>query len=193
MAHSDSADFASTPDDLDKLMARVAGGDRNAFEPLYDLVSGPVFGLALRIVRDAAQSEEVMQDVMVEVWRTAGRFRPQRGNARAWIMTVAHRRSVDRVRSAQSSADREVRAARLGAERPFDEVSERVEQRMEQRRVHGCLQRLTEIQRTSVVLAYYNGLTCAEVAQTLSVPQSTVRTRLRDALIRLRDCLGVAS
>ncbi|MFG1808254.1 ECF RNA polymerase sigma factor SigK [Streptomyces sp. NPDC049040] len=193
MVRTDSAGLAYPSEDLDKLMAWVAVGDRDAFDPLYDLASGPVLGLARRIVRDPAQAEEVMQDVLVEVWRTAGRFRPEQGSALTWIMTLAHRRAVDRVRSAQASADREVRAARLGAERPFDEVSEQVELRMEQQRVRRCLRRLTDIQRESVVLAYYDGLTCAEVAHDLSIPPSTVRTRLRDGLIRLRDCLGVSS
>lgn len=172
---------------------QVADGDRGAFAPVYDQTSGAVFGLVRGVVRDAAQSEEVMQDVMIEVWRTAGRFRPERGGAMTWIMTLAHRRAVDRVRSAQASADREVRAARLDYAPAFDVVGEQVELRMQHHQVHQCVQTLTPLQRQSVALAYYRGLTCGEVADALSVPQSTVRTRLRDALIRLRDCLGVTS
>ncbi len=175
--------------ELGDLLVRVARGDRSAFERVYEQVSGPVYGLALRIVRDPAQSEEVAQEVLVELWRTASRFDPGRGSAMSWVMTLAHRRAVDRVRSAQSAADREQRAGTT--ERAYDEVAENIHARLEREQVRRCLSTLTETQRQSVTLAYYGGYTYREVGELLKVPLGTIKTRMRDGLIRLRDCLGV--
>jgi RNA polymerase sigma-70 factor, ECF subfamily len=185
---------APVPDgetDLGDLLTYVARGDTRAFERVYDEVSGPVYGLALRIVRDPAQSEEVAQEVLVDVWRTASRFEPGRGSAMAWVMTLAHRRAVDRVRSAQASAEREERVGRASAGTAYDEVAENVQIRLEREQVRRCLSTLTETQRESVTLAYYAGYTYREVAELLKTPLSTIKTRMRDGLIRLRDCLGV--
>ncbi|WP_407566261.1 ECF RNA polymerase sigma factor SigK [Streptomyces sp. 184] len=177
----------------EELLTRVARGDGEAFSEVYDALSGPVLGLVRSVVRDPAQSEEVMQDVMVEVWRTAARFRPERGSARSWVLMLAHRRAVDRVRSAQAAAEREGKAALLARTPAFDEVSEQVESRLERVQVRRCLRMLTELQREAVTLAYYRGLTYREVAGLLSLPLGTVKTRLRDGLIRMRDCLGVGT
>jgi RNA polymerase sigma-70 factor (ECF subfamily) len=179
--------------DPSELLVLVARGDRDAFAALYDVVSGPVLGLVTSVLRDPAQSEEVTQEVLVEVWRTAARFRPDRGSAMTWVMTLAHRRAVDRVRSAQSAADREQRAALLDRVPAYDEVSEQVEARLEREQVRRCVGGLTELQREAVSLAYYRGLTYREVAELLALPLGTVKTRLRDGLIRLRDCLGVTA
>jgi RNA polymerase sigma-70 factor (ECF subfamily) len=178
----------------EELMVRVAKGDERAFELLYDQLAGPIYGLVRRIVRDAAQSEEVAQEVLVELWRTATRYAPERGSALNWAMTLAHRRAVDRVRSARASTEREQKATFEAARgRPFDEVAESVTARLERSQVRRCLSFLTELQRESVLLAYYQGYTYREVAEVLSTPQGTVKTRLRDGLIRLRDCLGVTA
>ncbi len=130
-----------------------------------------------------------MQEVLLEVWRTAARFDPAAGSASAWIMTVAHRRAVDRVRSEQRASERELRAAKASI--AYDEVIDAVETSLEQQRVRRCLAGLTELQRESVALAYYGGYSYREVAQLLGVAVGTVKTRMRDGLIRLRDCLGV--
>jgi RNA polymerase sigma-70 factor (ECF subfamily) len=179
--------------DLQELLALVARGDQRAFSRLYDAVCGPVLGLIRAVLRDPAQSEEVTQEVLIEVWRTAVRYQPSRGSAMTWILTLAHRRAVDRVRSARAATDRERRAALLDQGRAYDEVTEEVEARLEREQVRRCLQGLTELQRQSVTLAYYRGLTYREVAELLAVPLGTVKTRLRDGLIRLRDCLGVSA
>ncbi|OLT27785.1 RNA polymerase subunit sigma [Nocardiopsis sp. CNR-923] len=176
---------------LGGLLRRVARGDDEAFDEVYGLVSPSVYGLARRILRDPAQSEEVAQEVLVEIWRTACRFDENRGSALAWVMTLAHRRAVDRVRSEQAAADREARAAASETHRPFDEVAEEVGDRLERERVRRCLDTLTDLQRQSVRLAYYGGYTYREVARLLATPLGTVKTRMRDGLIRLRDCLGV--
>ncbi|WP_158887290.1 ECF RNA polymerase sigma factor SigK [Amycolatopsis anabasis] len=176
----------------EQLLAEVAKGDERAFERLYGLLAGPIFGLVRRIVRDAAQSEEVAQEVLVELWRTAPRYSAAKGSALNWALTLAHRRAVDRVRSARASTERERKATfEAGRDRPFDEVTEAVTGRLERRQVRRCLAQLTELQRESVLLAYYQGYTYREVAEVLSAPLGTVKTRLRDGLIRLRDCLGV--
>ncbi|MFJ1592203.1 sigma-70 family RNA polymerase sigma factor [Kitasatospora albolonga] len=178
---------------LQELLVRVARGDQDAFAQVYDAVSGPVLGLVRSILRDPAQSEEVAQEVLVEVWRTAPRFQATRGSAMNWVLTLAHHRAVDRVRSAEASAAREHRAALLDRTPAFDEVSEQVETRLEREQVRRCLRTLSELQRQSVTLAYYRGLTYREVAELLTVPLGTIKTRLRDGLIRLRDCLGVSA
>ncbi len=172
-------------------MVQVAKGSEGAFERLYDVVAGPVFGVVRRVVRDVPQSEEVTQEVLVELWRTATRFRPEKGSAMNWAMTLAHRRAVDRVRSAQARTDREQRVGAMSVERSFDEVAESVTARLEHEQVRRCLSSLTELQRESVMLAYYGGRTYPEVAELLDTPLGTIKTRLRDGLIRLRDCLGV--
>ncbi|MFI6094346.1 ECF RNA polymerase sigma factor SigK [Lentzea sp. NPDC051213] len=176
-----------TPD----LLGQVARGDEAAFGQVYDLVAGKVFGLIRRVLRDEAQSEEVFQEVMLEVWRKASRYDASLGSTSAWIMTIAHRRAVDRVRSAQAAAGREDQAARREVATPFDEVSEQAAIRFEQRQVRRCLSTLTGLQRESVLLAYYQGYTYPEVASLLGIALGTVKTRMRDGLIRLRDCMGV--
>ncbi|MFD8488974.1 sigma-70 family RNA polymerase sigma factor [Streptomyces sp. NPDC059712] len=176
----------------DELLTLVADGDQKAFEELYGLVSGPVFGLVRRVVRDPAQSEEVTQEVLLELWRSAARFDPRRGSALSWILTVAHRRAVDRVRSARAAGERDLREAR--AHHPaYDQVAEEVEAGLERESVRRCLDRLTALQRQSVTLAYYDGYTYREVAERLRLPLGTVKTRMRDGLGRLRDCLDGAA
>ncbi|WP_019854035.1 ECF RNA polymerase sigma factor SigK [Actinopolyspora mortivallis] len=200
MEHGTERDKDGTPStpepaansDPQELLLAVARGDERAFSGLYDVVVGPVFGLVRRIVRDEAQSEEVTQEVLVEVWRNATRFRAERGSALSWIMTLAHRQAVDRVRSSQATADRETRTGRQQLGRPFDEVSEAVLSQFEQRQLRRCVSTLTDLQRESVMLTYYRGYTYREAAGLLETPTATIKTRLRDGLIRLRDCLGVS-
>jgi RNA polymerase sigma-70 factor (ECF subfamily) len=175
---------------LDDLLALVALGDEQAYEALYDQVGVWVLGVVRKVLRDPAQSEEVMQEVLLEVWRNASRFDPALGSAAAWVMTLAHRRAVDRVRSERSHTSRELRAATAVID--YDDVTEAVEATLDRERVRRCLISLTQLQRECVSLAYYGGYTYREVAELLGVPVGTVKTRMRDGLIRLRDCLGVA-
>jgi RNA polymerase sigma-70 factor, ECF subfamily len=180
------------PVDADALLRAVARGDEAAFTQLYDLVAARVYGLARRVLRDPAQAEEVTQEVLVEVWRTATRYDPGRGSATSWIFTIAHRRAVDRVRSEQASAERTRRVAERETATPYDQVVEAATARVEQQQVRRCLKTLTELQREALTLAYYGGYTYREVAELLGAALPTVKTRMRDGLIRLRDCLGVS-
>ncbi len=192
------AEGAAAPDrdgdDLAGPLRRTALGDLDAFAAVYRELSAPVYGLALRVLRDRAQAEEVVQEVFTEVWRLAARHDPRRGGVRPWVLTVAHRRAVDRVRSEQAAAARLAEAGRRTPESsPADAVPDEVEHRMERERVRRCLRRLTEPQRQAVRLTYYTGYTQREAADLLGVPLTTVKGRLRDGLIRLRDCLGVTT
>jgi RNA polymerase sigma-70 factor (ECF subfamily) len=179
---------ASRDADLEALLARVASGDQAAFEAACAVVAAAVLGIARSVIRDRCQAEEVCQEVLLEVWLHAPRFQPGRGSAMAWVTTIAHRRAVDRVRAEQRAISRQHRAA--VHEVAYDEVAEEVGVRLDRERVRRCLASLTELQRESVTLAYYGGYTFREVAALLGVAEGTVKTRMRDGLIRLRDCLG---
>lgn len=178
---------ASDHEDLNKLLLQIADGSRDAFAQLYDAIAPVVFGIARRVVRDPAQSEEVTQEVMLEVWRTAARFNPERGNAFAWIATMAHRRAVDVVRSRQSSREREKIAGR--GDVAYDAVAEQVVETAERESVAEAMSQLTSLQREVIELAYYGGCTYREVANHLDAPLGTVKTRMRDGLKRLRRAL----
>jgi RNA polymerase sigma-70 factor, ECF subfamily len=175
------------------LLGRVARGDEHAFAELYDRTASRVFGLVKRLLRDHAQSEEVTQEIFLEIWQNATRYDPGKGGALAWMLTMTHRRAVDRVRASQSSRDRDTRIGIRDFAPEFDSVSEHVETTIESERVKEAMKRLTELQRQAVQLAYFGGYSHSEVSAMLKVPIGTVKTRLRDGMIRLRDELGVGS
>jgi RNA polymerase sigma-70 factor (ECF subfamily) len=178
---------AQGPVDIGSLLARVARGDSSAFERLYDELSPAVFGLARRVVRDPTRAEDVTQEVFLEVWRKAARFDSGRGKARTWVMTIAHRRAVDAVRRSESHRRQDHHGA--PDEVTHGEPGDALIEAEEHGAVRGCLDTLTELQLESVRLAYFNGYTYNEVAVLLDKPLPTVKTRMRDGLIRLRDCL----
>ena len=177
---------------LAELLTRSAGGDQSAFADLYDQTSSRVYGMVLRVLRDPGFAEETTQEVYLQVWKTAPTFDPTKGSALSWLMTLAHRRAVDRVRSEQSNSDREVVYETRNHVDEFDQVTEEVWRRFEQQAVLDCLDSLTDTQRESVALAYYGGHTYREVASRLGAAVPTVKSRIRDGLTRLRGCLGVA-
>lgn len=170
------------------LLERVARGDLAAFDTFYGQLSAAVYGVARRVVRDPARAEEVTQEVFLEVWRQATRFDQERGKARTWVLTIAHRRAVDAVRSSAAARAREERVSSMEpvtVEGPEEEVVSA----MEHQSVDRCLESLTPLQLESVRLAYFQGYTYSQVASLLDRPLPTIKTRMRDGLIRLRDCL----
>lgn len=174
-------------------LTRVAAGDKHAFAELYDATAPRIYGLVKRLLIDPAQAEEVTQEIYLEIWQTATRYKPERGSAMSWMLTMAHRRAVDRIRASQASRDRDSRIGIRDYDREYDQVAEHVEITMEGARVKRALQGLTELQRQAVELAYYGGLSHSEIAAELHVPVGTVKTRIRDGMIRLRDAMGVTS
>lgn len=172
---------------IDVLLRQVSRGDSTAFDQLYDAVSAAVYGLARRVVRDPTRAEDVTQEVFLEVWRKAARFDADKGKAKTWIMTIAHRRAVDAVRRSESNKRNDHQAApdEVSHDQPADAVIEAEEHSA----VRNCLETLTDLQLESVRLAYFNGYTYGEVAALLDKPLPTIKTRMRDGLIRLRDCL----
>lgn len=173
------------------LLVRVAAGDQRAFADLYDLLSSRVFGLILRVLVNRSQSEEVLQEVFLEVWQSAGRFAPNKGQGRTWVLTIAHRRAVDRVRASQSSADRDVRVGMRDLGVSHDGVAEQVELSIEGGKVVAALATLPEPQREALVLSYYGGYSQSEIAVLIGAPLGTIKTRMRDGLSRLRSEMGV--
>ena len=178
--------------DLDALVRRVARGDRDAFAAAYDLTKTRVYGLVMRVLRDPGYSEETTQEIYLEVWRTAAQYDPVKGSALAWLMTMAHRRAIDRVRAEQAGSRRESRYGAATAERAGDVVADSAITSDERRRVAECLDALTDPQRQCIELAYYEGLTYPEVSQRLAANLSTIKSRIRDALRGLRNCLDVS-
>jgi RNA polymerase sigma-70 factor (ECF subfamily) len=176
---------------LIELMAQSARGHEEAFAELYDLTSRRIYAVILRVLRSVEHAGEVTQEVYVEVWRQSARYAPEKGSVMAWMTTMAHRRAVDRVRSVSSEVARDERYATSSQVRDVDQVWDGVQQRFDIDRVRKGMASLTAIQREALTLAYFGGYTQSQVAQLLKLPLGTVKTRIRDGLIGLRDALGV--
>ena len=178
--------------ELAALMVRVVDGDRQAFAALFDLLSPSVYGVAKRVLRDPAQAEEVAQEVFVELWQQAARYDGERGTVRTWAVTITHRRAVDRVRTEQAHRTRQTKVAHAG--HPVDSTPEDAAVDLdERRRAMVALAELSDVQREALELAFYDGLTHVQIAEQLGVALGTVKTRIRDGLIRLRTVLGGAT
>lgn len=178
---------------LAELLKRSSRGDTAAFADFYDSTAARAFGLAVRVVRDRTQAEEVTQEAYLEVWRNVARYDASRGSAIGWLLTIVHRKAVDRVRSAEAASRRDTSYHRDNQVVDHDATAEAAESSMEAHRVRTALTRLTEVQREAVGLAYFGGYTHTEVARMLDLPVGTAKTRIRDGLIRMRDTLGVAT
>ncbi|WP_115788532.1 ECF RNA polymerase sigma factor SigK [Arthrobacter silvisoli] len=177
---------------LGALLGQIADGDRDAFADFYRLTSRRVFGMARRVLVDLELSEDATQEVFLQVWQGAASFNAAAGSPLAWLMTIAHRRAVDKVRSAQAATDREARYGADSQEIDHDSVSDEVGSRLDAEAVVRCLETLTETQQESVRLAYYGGLSYREVAEKLNSALPTIKSRIRDGLIRLKTCLEVS-
>lgn len=173
--------------ELSNLLTSIADGESDAFSRLYDLTSEMVYGLALRVLKAPALAEEVTQEVYLQVWSGAAAFDPERGTAKAWMATLAHRRAVDAVRRSQSARDREQRVV---PDQPHGDVAESAIETDERDRVRQALSALTDLQWEAIELAYFDGMTYREVAERLDTPLGTVKSRMRDGLQRLRQTMG---
>lgn len=189
---SELGDGPDAPADLGDLLTRVSHGDEQAFGALFDALGSSVYGLARRVIRDPSRAEEVAQEVFIQVWQTAARFDASRGSAKSWVLTLAHRRAVDAVRHDQAAKNRENKYDWSNGP-DFDQVEETVTISLEHEQVRRCLDGLTDLQREAVSLAYYQGYTYTEVATALGANTATVKTRMRDGIVRLRDCMGVSA
>ncbi|MBT1002980.1 ECF RNA polymerase sigma factor SigK [Paenarthrobacter sp. DKR-5] len=188
----DAAASSGDAETLTSLLAAVAAGDQAAFRRFYELTSRRVYGMARRVLIDPELSEDTTQEVYLQVWQSAARFDPAAGSPFAWLMTIAHRRAVDKVRSSQSASDREARYGAASQVVEHDEVVDEVSGRLEAEAVVRCLDTLTATQQESVKLAYYGGLTYREVAERLDAAVPTIKSRIRDGLLRLKNCLEVS-
>lgn len=179
--------------DPGRLLELAASGDRQAFGRFYDLMSPRVYGLALRVLRDPGYAEETVQEVFLQVWKQAADYRPSLGSVQSWVLTITHRRAVDRVRSESSAARRDEVDAATGSVHSGDiaeQVTEQISRDEDAAEVRRCLETLTGNQRQSIEMAYFSGLTYREVAEELGAALPTIKSRIRDGLRRLKNCLG---
>jgi RNA polymerase sigma-70 factor, ECF subfamily len=181
----------SVNSELAELLKACSLGDEGAFAELYDATAPRLFGLVLRTVRDRAQAEEVTQEAYLDIWRNSSRFDPDRGSALGWLMTIGHRKAVDRVRSAEAAGRRDTAYEAREQATPFDQTVDEAHRNLDAQRVRRAMDTLTETQRGALELAYFGGYTHREVAAMLKLPLGTAKTRIRDGLVRLRDQLGL--
>ncbi|MCV7418410.1 sigma-70 family RNA polymerase sigma factor [Mycolicibacterium litorale] len=178
--------------DLDELLRQVAQRDVDAFAALYDRTRARVYGMVTRVLRDPGYSEETTQDIYLQVWRSAGSYDPAAGSPMAWLLTLAHRRAVDRVRSEEAASQRESRYGAATVDPPVDHVADSVILLDERRRVVDCMGSLSDLQREAIRLAYYEGLTYVQVSERLSANLATIKSRMRDGIRGLKTCLGIS-
>ena len=190
MSNHEGVPASSFPEgngDLDKLLGAVARGEHGAFDLVYERLREPIHSQVRAVLRDSAQSEEVTQEVLLELWRTAFRYDPAKGSAAAWALTIARRRAIDRVRRTSASIAREQRTA-LSDAAP-DQADGAAADTLDRERLLHCMDQLSDLQREAITLAFYGGHTYSQVASILGAPLGTVKARIRDAIIKLRDCM----
>jgi RNA polymerase sigma-70 factor (ECF subfamily) len=177
---------------LRELVAAVAAGDRAAFTELYDLTSSRIYGLAVRIVVDRHYAEEIVQEAFLQYWQNAGDYSPTRGSVITWMMTIAHRRAVDRVRVETMQAERisDYGVRSVEPQEPRNIPLEAVLAADEVATLRSCLGQLTDLQRGCIEMSYFGGLTYPQVAERLGTPLPTAKSRIRDGLRTLRACMA---
>ncbi len=190
--HPSGEPGASERDNLVRLISLTAAGDQSAFSQLYHLTAKRVYGMARRVLIDPNLAEDTTQEVYLQLWQSAAKYDPAAGSPLGWLMTIAHRRAVDKVRATQSATDREARYGATSQVIEHDDVVDTVSDRLDAEAVVRCLATLTPTQQESVNLAYYGGLTYREVAEKLGAAIPTIKSRIRDGLLRLKNCLGVS-
>jgi len=171
-------------------LTRMARGDQDALAELYDRRARLIFSIALRILRERADAEDVVQEVFAQVWAQAGRYDPARGAVAAWMLTVARSRAIDRLRA--RSGRPEVGGETHAIESATDASAPQDLQLLSAEQVDSVRRAVNGLpmpQRAALELAYYEGLTHAEIAERLSEPLGTIKTRIRQSLIKLRESL----
>jgi RNA polymerase sigma-70 factor (ECF subfamily) len=179
---------ATTPDTLAQLMSRIADGDRDALQQLYEKTSAKLFGVCLRILSNREESEDVLQEVYVTIWRRADRFDAARASVMTWVSTIARNRAIDRLRArgplayAEPVEDLEIADGAVGAEA-------RLEAADDEKRLHGCLSELDERTEKVIRTAFFGGMTYEALARSMDTPLGTVKSWVRRGLAKLKGCL----
>ncbi|WP_090059742.1 sigma-70 family RNA polymerase sigma factor [Celeribacter neptunius] len=182
--------------DIENWISRIALGDRAAFSALYDATSAKLFGTCLRVLKDRAEAEDVLQEVYIRIWRGAGRYRSNGLSPMTWLITIARNRAIDRLRARQSGVRRGAEGGagedgvleRMASPDPGPEAQ--VAAKGEARAIALCLDELEADRAAAVRGAYLDGQTYAELAERFDVPMNTMRTWLRRSLMKLKDCLS---
>ena len=175
------------PDDISRLLTRVALRDRQAFNLLYEHTSAKLFGVALRLLRDRGEAEDALQEVYVKVWQGADRYAPAQATAMSWLIAIARNHAIDRLRARKSGQEDFDAASSLADEAPTPESS--ASARSERAKIDECLDRLDGDKADAVRGAYLEGYSYQELAERYAVPLNTLRTWLRRSLLKLRECL----
>lgn len=171
------------------LLGRIRDGDASALSDLYARFGSPLYSLAYQIVRDAGAAEDIVQEVFMAVWRSAGRFDPAKGSPAGWLFSLARHKAIDLLRRETTARSRSVEAD-LTLEPAAEDVEHEAWLGIRRDRTLESLSALPDAQREAVELAFFAGLTHVEVAERLGIPLGTAKTRIRSGLLRLRDLLG---
>jgi RNA polymerase sigma-70 factor, ECF subfamily len=172
-----------------RLVARVATGDEAAFTELYRRFSSPLFGMALRILNDPKEAEDVLQESFSYMWGRAGHYDPERSSAFGWAVMIVRHKAIDKLRLRQRFERIAERAAAEAEADPPEVAEEESLSRERQRHLRAALERIPQVQREAVELAFFRGYTHEEIARRLETPLGTVKARIRRGLLRLRDCI----
>lgn len=176
----------TTSDPCGRLLVQIAAGDRDAFEELFVSQSPILMAVIMRIVVSRSLAEEVLQECFAEAWARSGSFDPSRGTGRAWLVTMCRRRAIDCVRSVQASRDRDVADGLRSAAEVGEEVEQTVIDHAESDRTVSALKLLPTDQAQPIVMAFYQGMTHAQISERLGVPLGTIKSRIRDGMRKLR-------
>jgi RNA polymerase sigma factor (sigma-70 family) len=195
-----TSDWSERSLDLSRLLARAGLGDRVAFATLYERTSAHLLGVVTRINRDRAQAEDILQEVYVNVWRAAQNFDAAQSQPLTWLTSIARNRAIDSLRRSQTRPQLQMNASTVDEETDvYDTVPDDapgpldlLSRASDARALSDCMQRLTAQQRQSVALAFFDGLSHAEVAANMRQPLGTVKSWVRRALLALKGCLDTA-